>query len=157
MSIKEKLSTARKSKKSRITILAIIIVILAILAFVFEKVRWLFIGLIILMLWAVWLEVFEYDLDLGKLWETWSMSESRIESVKDKDWNTVKLIWECVKADVNCDGFSTQWEAQAMYDKCAASIASNNSSIDDAKNLDIYGLDRDKDGIVCESLPKLAQ
>lgn len=157
MGIKEKLSTARKSKKHRIIFLAVIILILAILAFVFEKVRWLFIGLIILMLGAVWLEVFEYDLDLWKLWETGSMSESRIESVKDKDWNTVKLIWECVKADVNCDGFSTQWEAQVMYDKCAASIAQNNSGVEDPKSLDIYWLDRDKDGIVCESLPKLAQ
>jgi len=64
MSIKEKISSSRKNKKHRIIFLAIIIVILAILAFVFEKVRWLFIGLIILMLSAVGMEVFDYDLDL---------------------------------------------------------------------------------------------
>jgi len=157
MSIKEKISSSRKNKKHRIIFLSIIIVILAILAFVFEKVRWLFIGLIILMLSAVGMEVFDYDLDLWKLWETWSLQESRAESVKDKQGNTVRLIWECVKADVNCDGFSIQADAQTMYNKCAESIKANNPNIWDALKLDIYGLDRDKDGIVCEHLPKTAQ
>jgi hypothetical protein len=58
-----------------------------------------------------------------------------------------------VKSDVNCDNFKTQTEAQNVYDTCADEIAQNNSNIGDVKSLDIYGLDRDKDGIVCESLP----
>ncbi len=111
------------------------------------------IGLIILILGAVGMEVYDYDLDLGKLWETGNLEQSRVESVKDGEGNTVRLIWECVKADVNCDNFQTQRDAQATYNKCAAEIEANNAGIENALKLDIYGLDRDKDGIVCEALP----
>ncbi len=111
------------------------------------------IGFIILMLGAVGLEVYDYDLDLGKLRETKSLSESRVESVKDWEWNTVRLVGSCVKADVNCDNFATQADAQATYNRCAAEIEKNNAGIEGALKLDIYGLDRDKDGIVCEALP----
>ncbi len=155
MTLKEKLSQARRKKKYRVWVLLIIIAILAIMAFVFEKVRWFLIWLIILMLTALWLEVFNYDIDLWKLWETWNLKESRVETVKDKNWDTIKLIWSCVKADVNCDNFKTQGEAQSMYDKCAAEIKKDNPSITDPKKLDIYGLDRDHDWIVCEHLPKV--
>ena len=58
-----------------------------------------------------------------------------------------------MKADVNCANFTTQSEAQKLYDTCADEIAKNNANIGDVKSLDIYGLDRDKDGIVCEALP----
>lgn len=111
------------------------------------------IGLIILVLSAVGMEVYDYDLDLGKLWETGSLSESRVESVKDNDGNTLRLIGSCVKADVNCDNFATQQDAQAMYQRCADEIEKNNPNVEGALKLDIYGLDRDKDGIVCEALP----
>jgi hypothetical protein len=40
--------------------------------------------------------------------------------------------------DLNCDDFSTQQEAQAVYDKDRS---------------DPNGLDRDNDGIACETLP----
>lgn len=143
----------RKSKKHRIGFLIVLIIILAIIAFIFEKVRWLMIGLIILVLSAVGMEVYDYDLDLGKLWETGSLSESRVESVKDNDGNTLRLIGSCVKADVNCDNFATQQDAQAMYQRCADEIETNNPNVEGALKLDIYGLDRDKDGIVCEALP----
>jgi hypothetical protein len=36
-------------------------------------------------------------------------------------------------------------------------IKKNNSNIEDPSKLDIYGLDRDHDGIACEALPKMAQ
>jgi hypothetical protein len=143
----------RKSKKHRIGFLIVLIIILAIIAFIFEKVRWLMIGFIILILGAVGMEVYDYDLDLGKLWETGSLSESRVESVKDGEGNSVRLIGSCVKADVNCDNFATQADAQATYNRCAAEIEKNNAGIEGALKLDIYGLDRDKDGIVCEALP----
>lgn len=49
----------------------------------------------------------------------------------------------------------SQPNAQAKYEQCASDIASYNQGIDAAKvkSLDIYGLDGDKDGIVCEALP----
>jgi hypothetical protein len=36
-------------------------------------------------------------------------------------------------------------------------IKKNNPNIEDPRKLDIYGLDRDHDGIACEALPKTAQ
>jgi len=108
---------------------------------------------LVLLAIALGLEGFNYDADLQKLWETGSYSQSRVESVKDKDGNTVRLIGECVKADVNCANFKTQNDAQSLYDTCAEEIAQNNVNIGDVKSLDIYGLDRDKDGKVCEALP----
>lgn len=143
----------RKQKKYRIAFLVGILVVLTIIAYFFEKVRWLMIGFMILILWAIGMEVYDYDLDLGKLWETGSLSESRVESVKDGDGNTVRLVGECVKADVNCEHFQTQADAQATYAKCAREIEKNNVGVENALKLDIYGLDRDKDGIVCEHLP----
>ena len=42
----------------------------------------------------------------------------------------------------NCDDFSTHEDAQACYDKCKRETGA-----------DIHRLDRDKDGVACESLP----
>lgn len=41
----------------------------------------------------------------------------------------------------NCSNFATQKEAQAAFEACGGI------------NNDVHGLDRDKDGVVCESLP----
>ena len=101
-----------------------------------------------MVLGAVWLEVFDYDLDLWKLWETGSIQESRVENK-----NGVRLIGKCVTNDLNCSNFDTQEEAQELYNECAAQIEADNANVEDAKSLDVYGLDRDKDGIVCEALP----
>ncbi len=49
---------------------------------------------------------------------------------------------DCAVSDYNCDHFRTQREAQACYDACGGT-ASNNK----------WGLDRDHDGRVCETLP----
>lgn len=59
------------------------------------------------------------------------------------------------EGDLNCSNFSSQPEAQAKYDQCANEIASYNDGIDMSKikSLDIYRLDGDKDGTVCEALP----
>jgi len=73
------------------------------------------------------------------------------------------LSGDCVTAqrnstsDLNCSNFKTQPEAQAKYDQCAEQIASYNEGKSSAeiKNLDIYGLDGDKDGTVCEALPAM--
>jgi hypothetical protein len=45
--------------------------------------------------------------------------------------------------DYNCADFKTQKEANDIYQKCKSA----------GKNMDVYGLDGDKDGKVCESLP----
>lgn len=46
----------------------------------------------------------------------------------------------------NCSDFATQCEAQACYEKCLAETGQ-----------DIHQLDRDNDGIACESLPLSAE
>lgn len=48
---------------------------------------------------------------------------------------------ECSSNQYNCSDFTTHDEAQALFECCGG------------PNSDIHGLDRDKDGIVCESLP----
>lgn len=86
------------------------------------------------------LEVADTDIDLGKWWETGSLSEA----VLPRDENGNVLIGEVCDAksegfyDYNCDDFATQEEAQAVYNQCGD---------------DVSRLDGDKDGIVCEALP----
>ncbi len=114
-----------------------------------------FIVILVLLAIALGLEGFDYDADLGKLWETGSYSESRVETVKDAEGNSIRLITgECNRKefDLNCKDFASQEEAQAKYNYCAEIVAKNNPDID-TKKLDIYGLDGDNDGIVCEALP----
>lgn len=102
---------------------------------------------------ALGLEVFDYDLDLETLRRTGDIQESRVQNVKG-----VKLIGDCVIADagddLNCANFTTQPEAQTVYEKCVNRIKAYNSdkSAEEIARLDVYGLDGDKDGIVCEHL-----
>jgi hypothetical protein len=75
--------------------------------------------------------------------------------------NGLALFGNCAKPknqndshDLDCKHFASQNEAQERYDICSKQISKENG-IDDMKqihSLDIYGLDRDKDGIVCEAL-----
>lgn len=155
MWIKDTLKNTRNNKKSRIIIIVILIIILALIAYFVEKVRWLMIGFIVLMLGALGMQVYDYDFDLWKLIETKSFAESRVDSITDSDWNSYTVVTgTCNKTDfdLNCADFATQEEAQNQYDTCADSIASDNPSID-VKKLDIYGLDGNNNGIVCEALP----
>ena len=46
----------------------------------------------------------------------------------------------CIVNTYNCDDFETQGEAQMVLDECGA-------------NEDIHALDRDGNGLACESLP----
>lgn len=111
--------------------------------------------ILILLISAFWIEYFDYDVDLGKLWETGSVNESRVEHK-----NGMKIFGlDCASNNLNCADFTSQPEAQIKYDLCADKIASdNNATKESVRGIDVYGLDWDKDGIVCESLPKaLAQ
>jgi hypothetical protein len=153
------LQKARNTKSTRIWLIILIIVILIAL-YLFGLIKKGFaIGIGIILLAALGMQVFDYDLDLGTLWRTGSVQESRVQYTNDG----IKILGSCVKPqgstkefDLNCDNFATQEEAQAKYDQCADEIASNNAgkTASEIKNLDIYGLDHDKDGIVCEALPK---
>lgn len=114
------------------------------------------IGIGIILLAAFGIEMLNYDLDIWRLWKTWDIQESRVSHTKE--W--IRLIGSCAIPksgdwDLNCANFETQISAQKKYEQCAIEIASYNENIDSnkIKSLDIYRLDGDKDGIVCESLP----
>ena len=155
MGIKETIKKCRNSKKCRMSVIWILVIIVLLLIFFWKKATLMLVVILVFLAIAMWLEWFDYDVDLWKLWETWSYSESRVETVKDSDWNSVRIItgkcnsWDF---DLNCADFSTQDEAQAKYQECADEIEANNPGID-TKKFDIYWLDGNNNGIVCEALP----
>ncbi len=148
---------ARNTKSTRLWFMVALAVILFALWWIGKIKTGFAIGLGIVILAAIGIETFNYDLDLGSLWAGKSIAESRVTHTKDG----LKLMGSCIipikwdKNDLNCANFQTQPEAQAKYNQCADDIASYNEGVDTAKvkSLDIYGLDGDKDGVVCEALP----
>ena len=152
MSLKEKLAYCRNSKNCRLMILWALILIVLLLLIFWWKAKGMLIALLIILFVALGLQVADYDLDLGKLWETGgNIEESR---VMQKDG--LKVFWsQCITNNLNCDNFQTQSEAQAKYDTCADQIMKDNgASKEKVRSVDVFGLDKDKDGIVCEALPK---
>lgn len=152
-----KLQTWRQTKSIRISFMVWLLVIVGILFWTGVIKKGFAIGLAIVLLAAIGIETFDYDLDLGRLWETGNIEESRVTHTKEG----LVIYGSCAvpkngKGDLNCANFSTQSEAQAKYDQCAQEISSYNQGSDSAKvkSLDIYGLDGNKNGIVCEHLPK---
>jgi len=128
----------RRSKKSRLIIMVVLLAILGVLFFVYEKFRIWIIGIMIVLLGAIGLEMSGTDFDVQKLVETGSFAESKIEQTSTGTW----LIGDdCAKEKFNCSNFGTQSEAQELFEKCGG-----------LEN-DAHGLDRDKDGKVCEALP----
>jgi hypothetical protein len=147
-------SELRASKNARMIFLGVLLVILVILYFTWGKAKGILIGLMVLVAIAMGVEATNYDIDLGKLFETGNVQESRVQTLKAKDGSTARVFGTCIKQDINCDAFKTQGEAQAKYDTCAAIIKKDNPSITNINALDIYGLDGNNNGIVCEALPK---
>ncbi len=136
-----KISKARRNSKTRLIVILILMIIVAVLFFFFEKARIYLIGIIIALMLALGLEVSGTDFDLGKLWETGSLEESRVEKTESGNW----LIDDerCQADDLNCANFEYQEEAQELFEYCGGPKA------------DPHRLDGDKDGLVCESLPSL--
>lgn len=52
------------------------------------------IGIGILLMAAIGIQVFDYDLDLGTLWKTGNIQESRMQKTQDG----IKLIGSCVRS-----------------------------------------------------------
>ena len=130
----------RRSKKVRLAIIIGLLAALAVLFYFWEKGRlWVAIAAAPLIL-ALGLEVANTDVDLGKLVETGSLSESVIQ--RDEDGNLqIGAICDDPDYDYNCDDFKTQAEAQSVMDQCGA------------QGRDVHGLDGNKDGVACQSLP----
>lgn len=129
----------RQNKKSRLIIIVGLLIIVGLIAFFFEKTRMWMLGIGVVLLVALGLEATSTDVDLGKLVETGSLSESMIQ----RDENGKALYGATCEENVyNCSDFKTQAEAQEVYDTCTS-----------ADNRDRHGLDRDGDGVACQSLP----
>jgi len=76
---------ARNTKSTRLWFIGLIGAIVFVLWY-FKIIKTGFaVGLGIVLLAAFGIEAYDYDLDLGKLWETGSIQESRVESVKDSE------------------------------------------------------------------------
>ena len=158
MSEPSTLQKARNTKSTRLWFLVLLVVIVIALYMMGIIKKGFAIGIGILLLAAIGIQSYDYDLDLATLWSTGSVKESRVQHTKDG----VVLKGDCVKPagkaaeyDLDCNNFATQAEAQQKYDYCAAQISENNRGLSQAKvaSLDIYGLDRNKNGVVCEALP----
>lgn len=139
------IQTARNSKSVRLWVIGILIVV-AIIAFFFVKgtTAKVILGVVIALLTgALGLEVANTDYDLGRVVETGSFATAKIE--RDQTGNLINIDNFCnaKDSDYNCDDFKTQAEAMQVYGRCAEL----------GKNMDIFRLDGDKDGKVCESLP----
>lgn len=133
-----KLYKARRDSRLRIVVIVVLMVILAVLYFTWGKFRALLIGLFILLLVALGLETTSNDLDLGKLVETRSIEQSRIDKTDSGRWD---IGGACSKNNLNCGNFEYQEDAQEVFEECGG--------LED----DVHRLDGDKDGLVCESLP----
>lgn len=129
----------RQNKKSRLIIIIGLLLVVAIIAFFFEKTRLWMLGIGAVLLIALGLEATSTDVDLGKLMDTGSLSQSMIK----RDENGKALYGATCEENVyNCSDFKTQGEAQEVYDTCTS-----------AEKRDRHGLDKDGDGIACQSLP----
>lgn len=146
--LKQKLITLKNKKWFRIWVLIVLLAILLAMYFIGGKMKILLLVLIVLVVWALWLQITDYDIDMATLRETGSIQESRVET---KKW--VRLIGKCLSDNINCSRFSTQEEAQAIYESCAAQITEDNQWVENVRNIDVYGLDGDNDWVVCEALP----
>lgn len=148
MSIKTKLNEWRHSKDARLWVIGGLIV-LGLAAFFFVKSTWAKVvigGMIALLAVAFGLEVNEKDYDVVKLVKTGSFAASQIQRDEKGDLLEGSIDAFCVAAekDYNCPDFKNQGEAQAVYNRCKTL----------GQNMDVYGLDGDKDGKVCEALRK---
>ncbi len=139
-------SEARNSKKVRLwTIGGLIALALVALYFIKGTTAKVIIGsMIALLMVAFGMEAKNTDYDMGKLIETKSFTKAKIE--RDPVTNNIvnaDALCNAQEIDYNCSDFKTQKEANDIYLKCKGA----------GKNMDAYGLDGDKDGKVCESLP----
>ncbi len=139
----------RASHNFRLGLILVLMAITAILFYFWEKGRILLVVAFIALLAAFGLEVGKTDYDLGKLWDTKSLQESKVS--RDESGNILfdklgNITTDSSKGkaadEYNCADFETRPEAQSFYLKVGGS-----------KN-DVNRLDGNKDGQACESLPQ---
>ncbi len=103
---------------------------------------------IALLVAALGLEATNNDFDLGALLSGKGLQGAKV--LRDENGNinfdgVSPLIANCEADTYNCDDFLYQAQAQDVFERCGG------------VGKDINGLDRDGDGVACESLPQRAQ
>jgi len=149
----QNLKNAPRSKKIRTAIIVLLLIALISAYFLWDfskRTKNIILGTWIATVAALGVDLVTYEVDLKTLRDTWSLDDSR--KTYGKWW--VALLWDCsVSQDLNCDNFETQEDAQSLYERCMNKVIEYNKDVENPVSLDIYGLDGDKDGIVCEHLP----
>ncbi len=131
----------RRSKNFRLILILALLIIVGILWFTWEKFRLILAGLFLTLLIALGMEVSGNDWDIGKLIETGSLDESKVQQTENGTW----LIGdECDENNLNCGNFKYQEEAQTLFEGCGG------------MENDVHRLDGDGNGVVCEALPSRA-
>jgi hypothetical protein len=134
------------TKKKRLWVIGGLLAI-AVVAFIFIKgtaSKTILGGVILALLVALGLESKNTDYDLGKVVQTGSFEKAKLKRDETGKLVNVEEFCNAKEIDYNCDDFKTQTEAMAVYNRCKSA----------GKNMDAYGLDRDRDGKVCEALPR---
>ncbi len=104
-------------------------------------------AILVILVAALGLESTNNDWDLGKVLAGESWSDAKVERdnngdvMRDKEGNIVTSGGKKTN-EYNCDDFETQEAAQTFFEN-AGGVSG-----------DVNGLDGDKDGKACESLPK---
>lgn len=135
----------RSSKKWRLIIIGVLAVV-ALFALLTAKTTWakaLAGGALAILLAAFGMEATNHDYDVLKLMDTKSLAASKIERDQKGDLINVDNFCNAAQMNYNCADFKNQTEAMTVYNRCKAL----------GKNMDMFGLDRDHDGKVCEALP----
>jgi hypothetical protein len=136
----------RNSKTARFWIIGGLLVLCAVL-FLFIKgtTAKVLLGLVMaILIGALSMEATDIDYDLQQLIETKSFADSKIKRDENGDLINVDSFCASEQMDYNCTDFKTQKEAMDVYNRCS----------DLGTDMDVFGLDGDDDGLVCESLPQ---
>jgi hypothetical protein len=137
MGLKDKVGGVRRNANARLSIIIVLLIIVAVLFYFWKSARIALAAAFIALLAGLGLEITGTDFDIQKLFQTGSFEQSKVE----KKGNTWLIGEECTKDKMNCANFTYREDAQDLFNKCGGT------------ENDINGLDGDKDGTVCESLP----
>lgn len=134
-----------KSKKARLWTIGTLLVVAIALIFLVKNTAAKVIlgGAIVALLIGLGFEMKDTDYDLGTVLKTGSFEKAKLKRNEDGDLINIQAFCDQTDVDYNCSDFKTQAEAMEVYNRCK----------DSGRNMDVYRLDGDKDGKVCESLP----
>jgi len=130
MGKRDKIGKYRRKSSVRTVVILVLMAILGVMFYFWKAARIYIAGLFIVLVGALGLELSGNDWDL-----------STFEKIEKTDGGTWLIGEECNKDKFNCSNFEFQDDAQDLFEKCGG-----------LEN-DPNGLDRDKDGLVCEALP----